>query len=51
MEFVRYADRADLRERRGELDDFPEFMFHNAMGRKYWDRLYTDFSAFQLAND
>ncbi len=49
MEVVRYADRPDLRERRGELDDFPEFMFHNAMGRKYWDRLYTDFAAFQLA--
>ncbi|HEY8645190.1 MAG TPA: GNAT family N-acetyltransferase [Gaiellaceae bacterium] len=49
MEVVRYADRPHLRERRGELDDFPEFMFHNAMGRKYWDRLYTDFAAFQLA--
>ena len=49
MEVVRYADRPELRERRGELDDFPEFMFHNAMGRKYWDRLYTDFPAFQLA--
>jgi GNAT superfamily N-acetyltransferase len=49
MEVVRYADRPDLRERRGEFDDFPEFMFHNAMGGKYWDRLYTDFPAFQLA--
>jgi GNAT superfamily N-acetyltransferase len=49
MEIVRYADRPELRERRGEFDDFPEFMFHNAMGRKYWDRLYTDFAAFQLA--
>ena len=41
-EVVRYADRPELREQRRELDDFPEFMFHNAMGRKYWDRLYTD---------
>jgi GNAT superfamily N-acetyltransferase len=49
MEIVRYADRPDLREQRGEFEDFPEFMFHNAMGGKYWDRLYTDFAAFQLA--
>jgi GNAT superfamily N-acetyltransferase len=49
MEIVRYADRPDLREQRGEFDDFPEFMFHNAMGGKYWDRLYTDFAPFQLA--
>jgi GNAT superfamily N-acetyltransferase len=49
MELVRYADRPELRARRGELDDFPEFMFHNAMGGKYWGRLYTDFPAFQLA--
>jgi GNAT superfamily N-acetyltransferase len=49
MEIVRYADRPDLREQRGEFDDFPEFMFHNAMGGKYWGRLYTDFAAFQLA--
>jgi len=49
MEVVRYADRPGLREQRGEFDDFPEFMFHNAMGGKYWDRLYTDFPAFQLA--
>jgi GNAT superfamily N-acetyltransferase len=49
MEIVRYADRPELREQRGEFDDFPEFMFHNAMGGKYWDRLYTDFAAFQLA--
>jgi GNAT superfamily N-acetyltransferase len=49
MEIVRYADRPELREQRGEFDDFPEFMFHNAMGGKYWGRLYTDFAAFQLA--
>ena len=50
MEVVRYADRPELRERRrDELDTFPEFMIHNAMGWKYWDRLYDDFPAFQLA--
>jgi GNAT superfamily N-acetyltransferase len=48
-EFVRYADRPELRAQRGELDDFPEYMFHNAMGGRYWDRLYTDFPEFQLA--
>ena len=49
IEVVRYADRPDLRERRrGELNEFPEFMNHNAMG-KYWGRLYEDFPDFQLA--
>jgi GNAT superfamily N-acetyltransferase len=49
MEVVRYADRPDVRERRGELNLFPEYMNHNAMGWKYWGRLYTDFPAYQLA--
>ena len=49
MEVVRYSDRPDLRERRGELNEFPEYMLHNAMGGKYWGRLYTDFPAFQFA--
>ena len=49
MEIVRYADRMELRARRGEFEDFPEFMFHNVMGARYWDRLYTDFPDFQLA--
>ena len=50
MEVVRYADRPDLRERRrDELNAFPEYMNHNAMGWKYWGRLYTDFPAFQFA--
>jgi GNAT superfamily N-acetyltransferase len=49
MHVVRYADRPDLRERRDELDEFPEYMNHNAMGWKYWGRLYADFPAFQLA--
>ncbi|MFL5981214.1 MAG: GNAT family N-acetyltransferase [Gaiellaceae bacterium] len=52
MKLVRYADRADLRERRyAELSrpTFPEYMHHNPPGNKYWDRLYTDFPDFQLA--
>lgn len=49
MEVVRYADRPDVRERRGELNEFPEYMNHNAMGWKYWGRLYTDFPAYQFA--
>jgi GNAT superfamily N-acetyltransferase len=50
MEVVRYVERPDLRERRrDELNAFPEYMNHNAMGSKYWGRLYTDFPAFQLA--
>ena len=50
MNAVRYADRPDLRERRSdELNTFPTFMNHNAMGWKYWSRLYDEFPAFQLA--
>ena len=50
MEIVRYADRPDLRElRRAALNEFPEFMNHNAMGWKYWGRLYDEFPEFQLA--
>src|SRR5262249_8797902 len=50
IELVRYADRPDLRERRRrEMNLFPEFMNHNAMGWKYWGRLYEDFPDFQLA--
>jgi len=48
MELFRYADRPDLREVRGELQAFPEFMSHNAMGSRYWGRLYGEFPAFQL---
>jgi GNAT superfamily N-acetyltransferase len=50
MELHRYADRPDLREtRRIALNTFPEFMNHNAMGGRYWGRLYDEFPAFQLA--
>jgi GNAT superfamily N-acetyltransferase len=49
LRLVRYADRPDLVERRDLASRvFPEFIQHNAMG-KYWDRLYTDFPAFQQA--
>jgi GNAT superfamily N-acetyltransferase len=50
MEIVRYADRSDLRELRGEvLNTFPAYMNHNTMGGRYWGRLYDEFPAFQLA--
>lgn len=50
MELVRYADRPDLRElRRAALNEFPEFMNHNAMGGRYWGRLYDEYPEFQLA--
>jgi GNAT superfamily N-acetyltransferase len=48
MNIARYADRPDLLERRGELRGFPEYMNHNAMGWKYWGRLYDDYPPFQL---
>jgi GNAT superfamily N-acetyltransferase len=50
MEIVRYADRADLLEIRSDvLNTFPTFMNHNAMGWRYWGRLYDEFPDFQLA--
>ena len=52
MNVVRYADRADLRERRYEeltRPTFPEYMNYNEPGDLYWDRLYTDFPDFQVA--
>jgi GNAT superfamily N-acetyltransferase len=48
VNLVRYADRPELRARRGELRGFPEYLNHNAMGSKYWGRLYDEFPAFQL---
>ncbi len=50
MNVVRYADRPDLLERRShELNTFPTYMNHNAMGWRYWGRLYGEHPAFQLA--
>jgi GNAT superfamily N-acetyltransferase len=50
MEVVRYADRPDLLEIRSEqLNTFPTYMNHNAMGSRYWGRLYDEFPDFQLA--
>jgi hypothetical protein len=51
VNLVRYADRPDLLARRYEeltKPTFPEYMNHNEPG-KDWDRLYTDFSDFQVA--
>ena len=52
MNVVRYADRADLRERRFEelsRPTFPEYMNQSAVADLHWDRLYTDFADFQVA--
>ena len=52
MNFVRYADRPDLREIRYErlsLRTFPEYMHNNAPGAKYWSSLYEVHPDFQLA--
>ncbi len=50
MRVVRYADRPDLVEGRSLSSQvFPEFMHHNAMGPRYWNRLYVEFPAFQQA--
>jgi GNAT superfamily N-acetyltransferase len=52
MNFVRYADRPDLRSIRGERlsrRTFPEYMHHNQSGTRYWGRLYDEFPDFQLA--
>ena len=51
MKLVRYADRPDLRARRLEelsLLTFPEYMHHNAMGWRFWGRLYEDFPELQV---
>jgi hypothetical protein len=52
MNLVRYADRPDLLEVRYEQltkPAFPEFMFHNQSGERYWWRLYDEHADFQLA--
>ena len=52
MNLVRYADRPDLLEVRYEQltkPAFPEFMFHNQSGERYWGRLYEEHADFQLA--
>ena len=51
MNVVRYADRpaiAASSAERWRRRSFPSSSSHNAMGR-YWNRLYTDFPAFQQA--
>ena len=52
MNVVRYADRADLMERRFEelsSPTFPEYMNQSEVADLYWDRLYTEFADFQVA--
>jgi GNAT superfamily N-acetyltransferase len=52
MELVRYADRPDLREIRGETlsrRTFPEYMHHNQSGTRFWGRLYDEHPEYQLA--
>jgi GNAT superfamily N-acetyltransferase len=49
VKLLRYAERADLRERRSELrGSFPVFMHHNASAPRFWRRLYVEYPAFQL---
>jgi GNAT superfamily N-acetyltransferase len=52
MELVRYVDRPDLREIRGEQlsrRTFPEYMHHNQSGTRFWGRLYDEHPDYQLA--
>ena len=52
MNFVRYADRDDLRAIRFRTlsrRTFPEYMNHNVPGDRYWGRLYDEHPDFQLA--
>ncbi|HYI73996.1 MAG TPA: hypothetical protein VEW90_01900 [Gaiellaceae bacterium] len=51
MNVVRYADRADLMERRFEelsRPTFPEYMNQSEVADLHWDRLYTEFADFQV---
>ena len=42
-------ERPDLEARARSLDAaFPEFMHHDAVVTRYWERLYTDFAPFQI---
>lgn len=44
------AQRPDLEVGLRSLPDtFPEFMHHDAVVRRYWDSLFTDFAGFQIA--
>ncbi|MDH5279657.1 MAG: hypothetical protein OEW52_00755, partial [Thermoleophilia bacterium] len=52
MNVVRYADRSYLLERRYEeltKPTFPEYMNSNEPGRRFWERLYSDFPDFQAS--
>ena len=50
LEVFTLADRPDLGGALSSLPDtFPEFMHHDAVVSRYWERLSTDFPAFQIA--
>ncbi len=50
LEIFTLAERPDLeRALRSLPDGFPEFMHHDAVVQRYWERLFTDFAAFQIA--
>jgi GNAT superfamily N-acetyltransferase len=44
-----YAERPDLAERTGEVEDtFEEFIHHDEVTRRHWPRLRAELAAFQL---
>ena len=50
LEVFTLAERPDLeRALRSLPDGFPEFIHHDAVVGRYWDDLFTDFAAFQIA--
>ena len=49
MQVFSYAERPDLAERSGEVDDvFPEFLYHGDVTNLYWHRLSEDLPELQL---
>jgi GNAT superfamily N-acetyltransferase len=49
MKLVSHAERSDLVQRRGELGAaWDEFMYHDAVANRLWDRQYEDFPDLQL---
>jgi GNAT superfamily N-acetyltransferase len=49
MRLYSHAERPELVERRGELGDaWDEFMYHDAVANRLWDRQYEEFPDLQL---
>jgi GNAT superfamily N-acetyltransferase len=49
MKLVSHAERPDLVQRRGELGAaWDEFMYHDAVANRLWDRQYEEFPDLQL---